>query len=318
MSHRSSLFIDKLNITYDIRRELHSQVLLMAEGLETEERWTRIHRSRLLNNYRCAYAFDLGLGECLTVQMHPWTAHDSSAQRSSRGRRFMRLEWNPRRAKQVDASYWLRFSELLGELIPGFADENLLENAYVTRMDLGFDVRGQHVDSLQVFSLLRRAASGHYVHGPTGKRNAIEIGKPEGDRYLRIYDKWLQSNITQPQSTPRHGSHPRLLRRQRSWTRIELQLRDVGRFARLGCIRNPFAGYTIRAIERIANTQIEYVEEWFLDSCRQRGLHAALSLIPKQRTRTKYVNLVREAESPSWWNADQIWADLPAALTAAF
>lgn len=318
MSYRTNIFIDKLNITYDVRRELHSRVLGAADGLAIDERLVRIYRSDLLNNYQRAYEFEFGCGEKLKIQMHPWVSHNPVAVRASRGRRFIRLEWNPRKARLVDPHSWQCVMHLLSELIPGFTQDSLLNSACITRMDLAFDLYGQHVNALQIFSLLRRAFSGHYVHGPAGTTNAIEIGRPDGDKYLRVYNKRLERQITQIEviASPTIGS--RVIRRRRSWTRFELQLRDVGSFARLEAMANPFAGFTVRTVDQIATLANGYIAGWFLDSCRFRGVHAALSTIQNQRARTKYANLVRQAEPPHWWDAEILWLEMPAALQEVF
>ncbi|MGE0347703.1 hypothetical protein [Hydrogenophaga sp.] len=177
------------------------------------------------------------------------------------------------------------------------------------------------MNDLQVFSLLRRAFTGHYKYGPLALLNAIEIGRAKGDKYLRVYDKIVQlkNALLEGNSDPLERYLPPARgRRTIPHVRFELQLRDVGSLPDLLRMSNPWAGFTVRTIRGIAERGTGHVFSWFLDSCRMRGVHAALSFIEDQRQRTKFANRVREASPPTWWDADAIWAELGDALQVAF
>ncbi|MCW5669761.1 MAG: hypothetical protein KIT86_08870 [Hydrogenophaga sp.] len=250
--------------------------------------------------------------------MNPLMAHRVDTEGNARGRRFMRLEWNPNEARRANPQHWSQIQHVLSELIPGFDIEYVLEHAVITRIDLAFDLHGQHVNGIQVFSLLRRAHSGRYEHGPLGVTNSIEIGRYGGDRYLLVYDKRLQLGSALIGRFTRAARTSNLVRRTRPWTRFEVRLKDVGSFAELDALSNPFAGYTVSTIGQMGESVSGYVEGWFLDACRYRGIQAALSTIPNQRTRTRYASLVRKLEPPEWWSPEALWSEMPVAVADIF
>lgn len=318
MAFRSSLFIDRLALTMDVCRGSRTRALLVAEGLEAQMLLVRSSRRDLLLHYRHAYELRFGEEQTLTIQLEPKIAYRPEERQMARGHRFVRIDWNPNKARKADPHQWGRIYELLVELVPGFNMEYLLAHAMITRVDCSFDLHGQHVSGLQIFSLLRRAHTDHFHNGPLGLVNSIGIGRYDGDKYLRVYDKRFEMQSAQIGRLARPIENRRVVRRKRPWTRFELRLKDVGSFDALNSIRNPFSGYTVRILEQMARAATGYVDGWFIDSCRLRGVHAALSTIANQRTRTRYANIVRQIDPPEWWDADQIWSEMNAAMEEVF
>lgn len=321
MSYRTSLFVDRLTLTYDVPRNAHSDVLARIQGLINEDRLRPAYRGDLRANYRLAYSYEFGNGAKLYLQAHPRGDENASSARATRGRRFLRLDWNPRKARRLGGHRSDQVVNLLSELIPNFSYEDWVEDVCITRIDLAFDVRREPMNDLQVFSLLRRTFTGHYKYGPYSLLNAIEIGRAWGDKYLRVYDKIveLKNALLEGNADPIECYLPPLPgRRTIPHVRFELQLRDVGSIAGLLRMNNPWSGFTVRTIHAIATRGSGYMFAWFLDSCRTRGVHAALSFIENQRERSNFANRVREASPPAWWDADEIWAELGDALRAAF
>lgn len=297
---------------------LHAAQELALNGRLMPKRWS----SGLLKIYSIAYSLEFGGGESLVIQMAPWEGLRASGEASHR-RRFLRCEWNPAKASLANAFSSARIGEVLGHLIPGFSSTRWHQNMHVTRLDLAFDLYRVSLDGICISALLRRAFSGIYTHhryGAGGRRTGLEIGKPDSDCYLRVYDKNLERQYRQNgglvRTPARNITASRVLRRTRSCVRFELQLRDVGLLERLGAMSNPYDRYTVREIS--GGVQNDHVFGWFLDSCRLRGMQAALSTIANQRQRTAYIRLVRETAPPPWWNAETLWREVPAAIGGAF
>jgi hypothetical protein len=321
MSYRTRLFLDKISITVHVDRSLHHRILLASEGMELQEKIRRKSGpSELLKNYRRAYTLGLGGGEELTIQLDPRREARNQQTTAFPHHRFLRLEWNPCKAHFANHAAFTLITQFLAELIPGFEIIAFLEAINITRIDISFDVRGVHVDGLCISALLRRTFTGHYVYGPSGARNSMEFGQPTSDQYLLVYDKNLEQKINKngrfDGSPINDARRAKVVRRSR--TRFELRLRDVGPLSRLFSMPNPFSRYTVRGLFNVERERRGHVFEWFLDSCRQRGVQAALSRIENPRQRTKYALAIREAQPPSWWEPSVLWNELAAAVKEAF
>lgn len=320
MSRRTPLFIDKISITSHIDRALRNHVLMACEAMEVNERLSRrLWPSELLKNYQRAYTMSLGGGEELAIQLDP--RRDSRDQKTGTSRhRFLRLEWTPHYVTAGCPSAFLPLHEFLVDAIPCFELGAFLETMNITRIDISFDVRGVHVNGLEISALLRRNFTGHYVNGPHGLRNAVYLGQPTSDQYLLVYDKNLEEKKRQNGSI---GEWPLNQMRRgkpvpRSRTRFELRLRDVGSLGRLFGMSNPFDRYEVREFFNVERAMRGHVMEWFLDSCRVRGVQAALSRVEDPRQRARYAQAVRETRPPAWWNTDQLWGELAEAVQRTF
>jgi len=319
MSYRTSLFIDKLSFTYAVSPSDENSII--EEANEMANAGFLYRKSRygdLLKNYRHAFGMEFGGNEGLIVQIGPRVPTIIVGGREVR-RRFMRLEWNPAKAIAVAPNAPGMVSSLLSRLSPAISTESMVRTLRVTRVDLAFDIFGEPIDNIGVSGLLRKAYSGRYEFSPLGGLNAIEIGKKENSRYLRVYDKLAEMRSrSQDEHHPIYIRTGNVFRRIQSRTRFELQLHKIGDLATLTRMKNPFAGFTVRTLHSLASGLSTHVESWMLDSCRRRGMQAALALIEDRRERAAYSRKILACEPPVWWDADAIWSEVPAALVAAF
>lgn len=317
MSVRSDLFIDRLSLTLRIDSSEHCAVKgnldgLVADGLLVQE---QDRFSEFLKSYRYAYRLMFGEGYFCAIQIFP----------HKRGARFMRLEWNPNKAERVCSNAMERIARVLARCIPSYSAAVLLD-ANFTRIDLTFDLRGIPVDSFFVNAALRKNYSSQYTQlhekfGVSGQLNAREIGRPESDQYLLIYDKSLHAEIQQIRMNPSfainsiRGAWPRRIRL--SQTRFELRVRRVGSYEQLFNLPNPFARYTV--VSRINAGGIKSDHHWkfFMAACEKFGAQAALSMIENRRERKRYLDAMRVAAPPAWWNPSEIWGELPNAIYRA-
>jgi hypothetical protein len=297
---RSVLYIDRLSITLPVERSDHEVVLQnLAEhastGLITQE---QNPYSALLKSYRFAYHIHFDERTTCIVQVAP----------RAYGSRYIRLEWNPAKARKAHRNPMGRIMEMLQTCLPNYSP-NLVLEANITRIDLSFRLYGVSVDSILVCTILRKPLSGRYF-------------APHVDQYLLIYDKKLEIASRQIGQLGKHHGRETSTTRVRhaalALTQFELRLRSVGTFENLASIPNPFETYTVTSYERAKHLKVGHQWVWFVDSCKMRGAQAALSMIEDRRERTKYRRELETSGQPSWWNPTKIWAELPHALSRMF
>lgn len=318
MDARTNLFIDWLSLTLSINNSYHNEVMDRLHGLAVDGvifREENAH-SGLFKSYRTAYHIKLNQKEFCTIQVRP---HIPS-------HRFMRIEWNPNKAQKAHIDSWHYIQNILSECIPSYSFD-LITNANITRIDLSFDLRRIPIESLLVFATLRKNFSARYLQfhekfGKTGRLNALEIGRSDGDQYLLIYDKNLERETRQSSGIP-HSSvdsqNPRTAHRiKASRTRFELRLRSVGTWGDLNSISNPFERYTVISHINAGCVKNDHHWQFFIDSCKWRGAQAALSLIENRRERTCYRDALQVLDPPTWWSPEQIWVELPNAVRQTF
>lgn len=320
---RTNLFIDRTSFTLAIptsdRANLHRSLneMLLDDAIQRVDN----PFSELLKSYRYAYVLPLAEGSQLSIQVEPRDSAESTdiTRPRRRGtRRYLRIEWNPHAATTRGGLAFDHVLRLLARIISSFNIEMLLQ-ANITRMDLTFDVLGVHVDRIDVFTLLRRTNSVRYKYGPIGMLNSTRLGLYGADKQLLVYDKSLEQRTRQIEQYAQRCWSARgpLIRRRPAHTRFELQLRDIGPLEVLGTMANPFATYTVRTLQGHDNAG-DSLWPFFLDSCRLRGIQAALSRIPDRAQRDKLRRRVQMLDPPSWWNPQQLWQELPAAIAQVF
>lgn len=320
MSYRTALFVDKITLTQSIPRPLQNEVLTEAASLALDGELTLKSRNSptLAGPYRYAYARQLTqMGELL-IQLAPWDDYrDDTRPRRS----FMRLEWNPSKSPNATETA-TQVQSILNRIVPHLEFSSIIDTANLTRIDLAFDVLGTKLDQLCVYSLLRRNYSDRYKYSPYGNLIFQGLGKPNGDRYLRIYDKTEEARSSRIGGFRRSTTSippVKRVRRTHARVRFELQVRDLGQWDRLVGLSNPFENYIVRQLRSAAFSQSKNHELfWLADSIFRRGGQAALSLIEDRRTRARYANLIQEMEPPLWWDPEALWEEVPAAIARVF
>lgn len=272
--------------------------------------------SGLFKSYRNAYHIKFNQQESCTIQIRP----------HKKNNRFMRIEWNPNKAQQVRIDSWRCIASVLSECIPSYSFD-LITNATITRIDLSFDLRRISIESLLIFATLRKNFSAQYLQlhetfGKTGRLNALEIGRSDGDQYLLIYDKNLERETRPiggiPRSSIKSQYLPTVHRIKAHRTRFELRLRSVGTWANLLLLSNPFESYTVKSYINVGGVKNDHHWQFFIDTCKWRGTQATLSLIENRRERTRYRDALQVLDPPTWWSPVQIWAELPNAVRQTF
>jgi hypothetical protein len=319
MGKRSSLFIDWLAQTIKISSHEHTEVKHRLDAMVIEERIlppAAGKYSELTKSYRHAYRIPFGDGCFCIIQIAPYkTSH-----------RFMRIEWNPATALRVCTNPFQRINDCLRECIPSYSFDEHIWDSKITRIDLTFDLRSVALDSFLIHTILRKPFSGRYYypheeHDQRGKLNEIHIGKPDGDKFLTIYDKELErkfrKNFCNEDLIVHSPTFHRGSRVKTSQTRFELRLGPIASFEEFRTMQNPFSAYSLTGFEYLGGIALNHHWHFFTDSCKQRGAQAALSLIENDRDRKKYADALKGG-TPGWWNDDEIWSERDDALDRVF
>lgn len=337
MLMRTDLFVDRLSMTLDVPPRDQISLIHCLEGLMSQEILADAGPySDLRKAYRHAFKFELA-NSTVTFQLEPYGT-PAGTTRAAGARRFLRVQFNPAKARAEQFDVLGFIVEHLQAAVPSFTHQHLLMSASITGIDLTFDAFCR-IESFDLFYILRAIATRRYSvlsavdeqtletsYHPNGLVNSKDYGKYDGDRYLVVYDKVTELRTCQIEglSNSARGVYRRCavtnrwIRYERPRTRFELSLNDVGNAANLLRMRNPFRRYTVRHLGAELRGLRQHEQQMFYDSCARRGLHQALSLIEDKSERKRFANAVRALPTPTWWEATRIWAELPHALALAF
>ncbi|HEY8606312.1 MAG TPA: hypothetical protein VIM12_04260 [Noviherbaspirillum sp.] len=299
------------------RDQVRLQLLALSELGEIEQVTNRY--SKILKGYRYGFMLpfdDQSTYSCL-IQIEPNGAFRNS--------RYMRMEWNPSSASRVCANPAAGIRRMLEICVPSYSP-GLLSEANVTRIDLAFNLYRIPIDSILVSTILRKPVSGRYFaprakYGKTGYLNSQEIGDPESDRYLVIYDKNLEREFrnfegNRMSTEPQRSQFPRV---QPRWARFEIRLRNLGSWGRLPYIQeNPFEAYSVTTYTTAQIIRDDHYWAYFLADCKLNGAQAALSKIIDKRERARMRKALYVGDPPLWWNPEALRMELSSALDRAF
>lgn len=313
MPHRSPLFVDKISLTLAVSdtgaRGRISEAILHQDRVGGVA-FRRTHRD---GHYRHSkeLVFD---NDCkVLVQYSPsrrppgqegnaGPESDQVIQAIRDRRRIMRLEWNPSTLTAVPA-----YRSAFLEILRGWFGDSLAHEmwaARITRIDFAIDVRGLNINRIAVARNDTTVKSSLYL-GRNGQTESNYLGSiKDSDLLYLLYDK-----RTERRGRVRGGPFER--------TRIEVRIGQGVSVPDLFALENPFAKLTIREfreLEICSGANGRYQWDWFIDSCKLRGLEGALNLISNARTRQMWRNRVVELESPDWWRPEEIWGGLRDAI----
>lgn len=304
------LLLDKISITLAIPRSSHETVRMVLNTWALEEKLISAERyNKLRDRYKSAYMLKFDDVEFCAIQIDPIRPDH----------RFMRLEWNPSKAERVCKDSMALIIALLNEVALGDGVQ-LLATAKITRIDFAFDLLRVRVNSFFVNTILRKSVAGQYVQhheqfAPHGQVNSRYIGQIQSPHYLLVYDKRLEAESRQIATKTKQENRtntvralPRLLA---PITRFELRLKIGGPWSSLRDLENPFAKYNVVSYQSSVAKRDDHVWSYFIDSCYLNGAQVALSRITDRHERKRYSDTLRQADPPSWWNPESIWAQVP-------
>lgn len=205
---------------------------------------------------------------------------------------FVRLEFVP-----VDLGE-IGIAQLIARLEPRIPHgwKTFLKHARVTRIEIAVDVSGVRMDE---FLCLPKQAVTSLEYGPDGHAKTLYLGKKGGSQ-TRIYSR-KQKRLAKKQG----WDGASVVRVERS-----INLGSSFRLAELGSLPNPFTAMKmVPSLPPPPNPG--KLNQWsmFEDSVRQRGLVAALALLPAERAKSYKAHLA--AYEVPWWDPLAFWGAWP-------
>jgi hypothetical protein len=190
--------------------------------------------------------------------------------------------------------------ELLG---PSY--EKCMHELTISRIEIGVDIPGAKLEELLFLDDTKRSSSMSF--DKTGKLVGLNLGSPTSARYIVITN---ETGAVGVRSRPKGLFDPPEPRVQiRSLIKTE-----PTRAAALLSGQNPFAG--IYAVWVPTGPSKWMTPSWlgFIDSCRARGMQAALARISDIELRKKYRKRICRTFRAGWWKPNKMWKRVPSAL----
>ena len=292
--------IDKLSFTYDIPSEQISTVTgsLVALAEEAGGPWKKLNSTKTYSLRRRLHHKETG--ENILIEAAPQPPNGKKAPLS-----FLRLDFNPSKLGPKGVEF-LR-DQLFMVLAIDHPWGKIASECTVTRMDLAVDLLGIKAEDLLVGDYTPGSAKGKplkrmLVFSATGGLESLYLGvKPTK---VRIYNK-AQELIDYKQPSA-FGST--------AYTRIEMITEPKKPMTKLKAMVNPFLKLSIHNLGAPANPP-EGLHNWnyFLDSCRVRGLDAALALLPTEELRQAYRQAIK-VDDKDVWKPKMLWKKMPYVL----
>jgi hypothetical protein len=215
---------------------------------------------------------------------------------------FVRFEFNP---TKLGLSGFAVFKDAL-TLAFGldFSYGDLVKHGRVTQVDFACDLLNAEIDEL----ILKAAnpAKTHTYHGVSGKLETMYLGlKKNKSSPMLVYNKSQQ--LQDAKRKPKFGAV--------ACTRVEVTVRTNQNLKKLTTLPNPFGRIYVYCPSPALAPAESHIWTLFLDSCRFRGMDAALSQLPKAE-RPPYKRALAAAKTVVW-RPVQIWKFWPQVLAAS-
>lgn len=298
-------FIDKLSLTYHVLSlELQVAVkdglidLAKAGILESQS----IKRSRYALNLKLMDA-DADTGILISAAPHKKSGPKDAALVQKPGQlAFLRFELNPER---ISRAAMASLAEVLYIASGGqITVSQLRANANITRLDVAVDILNLSINQLLIGN---RAGKKSFAYFGTDSR--LESHYSDKSTSPRVPAKVIVYNKTQGQIDKGIGvKFPHLLH-----TRVEVKVTGTQKtLGDLWSLSNPLRRAKVFLPDPVVLPVDRHAWEHFLDSCRFRGVKAALDLVP-QKLRKKYEQALLPGPKPLW-RPDELWAMWPKSI----
>ena len=206
----------------------------------------------------------------------------------------LRIELNPAKVN-VEA-----VGDFCQILIPHFCD-SIKSKSKVTRCDLAVDVGPIAFNDIGITVSKCSVSQAHW-----GTDGVIETMYWGASKSFTAYDKVKES--TPIHEVPKGDPPP-------TTVRFEARLKPENlKFEELNTVTNPFDRFLICGWPGFSDlTGTKYWFALFLDSARQRGLKAAMMMLPEKERKTVRRRLKKYAAN--FWDPKTIWLDYPAVVS---
>ncbi|MBT0664211.1 hypothetical protein KI809_07835 [Geobacter pelophilus] len=279
----TSMTIDFLTMTVNVPEKEKSDVL--NAFIAYCENWGIKHHATGL--YRNQAKINSNKGQII-LSIDPWIEDHN----------FIRAEFNPSKVSIYEVATALNLL-----LKNGF--EKLIHEGRITRIDLAFLVKYLHVSNLFVYYPKFQYSKNTLK---SGKIQTAYLGDDSGPKILAIYDKNAEiQNCNNKPNMPKENIPPYPL------TRVELRLRKQKnlKFTDLKNLENPFSSMSMVTSPKTKDDPLRLA---FLRLCRYEGFNAALNIFKDKKKRQDFRDSFFSEGDSSWWNPDELWKTLPAAL----
>lgn len=284
-----AVIVDFLSFTFDVDVDSREGLVRYFHGA-VSDRSSMYQPTYDMRQYGYRHGFQFAIN-CTTqktckVYYDPWRDNCS----------FVRCVYNP---SQVDNSGQEDIEDTLLVLTHHFCEYSL-DSLRITRLDVAIDILDAYIHRLlatvprhpQTRPRLQKSC---LYCSPTGTTQTLYIGDKNSELHYCIYDK------NRNQHLPRGHEEPIV-------TRFEARIKHTLYPSQLAALQNPLAGLDVIDFPRLEDSAAQdELAPWFLDSCRHRGLHAALRLCRNSRERIRYRRLIHEAGTAAWWNPEESW-----------
>ena len=235
--------------------------------------------------------------------------------------RYLRIEYSPNAAGEGGRARLRRF---LDELLDGRCDD-FIRQAFVTRVDVGFDVYRLPLKNILVTQRMIRGRQNRGARLFVGKDGELEtIYTPLAkSRYLVLYDKTKEINAKRGKQARLEGS----LYSPSVGSRTRIEYRSHGlkemRFVELAQqLPNPFEQFDLREFHWSGRLPA-FKERLFFDALKTRPAINLFREMVAQGVAGNAGNEVRALRVamnrypvPSWWSPDALWSEFPSAFRA--
>jgi hypothetical protein len=199
----------------------------------------------------------------------------------------------------MDVYSKIHITQILREML-GLRYEHCMRNGVLSHYKFGVDIDNATLETLHFYDDLKRTTT--LTFNGHGILCALELGSPTSDQYLRL-------SLENHKDALRHDPDEYFDQKSRIQVMAivknqQLPMREIGLNA------NPFAGLSV--IKLPEDSEVKKNTRWrgFLDSCRYRGVYAALARISDKDLRTKYRERLCQEMIVNWWDPAAVWSRL--------
>ena len=277
----SPLFIDKLSFLLKPKRDLNYFYDNALEIITTSKKEI-IKSAKYTKGERYKHSFIIELGNnthCL-AQFKPLQECNAA----------FRFELNPAHAGHTGINI------LQNYLIQFFGEstEELMRQAFFSSLDIAADISYVNVDDLMIFREKTKRSAMYW--GENGKVETVYLGSPRSDKQIKAYNKRVEA------------LENRNIDLTEEKTRVECSLRPRNcQLSDLLKIDNPFAGLHMLQTDDSTITNTSDLTRMFIDSCRYRGMAAALERVHSLERRTQLRSRFVKRYKANWWNVETLW-----------
>ena len=183
----------------------------------------------------------------------------------------------------------------------GLEYERHMVTAKIAGFELAIGVSGTALDDLLLFDSAKRVSSRHYDE--RGHVSSIHLGSETSDQQIVI------ANIAEPEPPQRLiQRHPAIFNKVEIVAKVTAE--NVPIQDTTG-ITNPLAFLSVMRLPRTFPETGSAAWLGFMDSCRLRGMQAALPRLPKPELRRKFRSRIGQRLVANWWHPSAIWSRFP-------